>query len=387
MIAKHFKDREEIDMKIKNIFLLFTLIFIPIISHATTNSQTKIIIFGDSLSDAGLNQIGNDSGNNTWAKNPGHTGAPFTNIDPTTNTRPLWINYFFAKKFPDQIIWPIRIAKQNNIDLTNNSLNYAFASAETGANYLDDQPGNAYPPYVSAACHAPGNLAPGLYCVPSVLKQIDLYLSDVRHPDDKTTFIIWAGGNDIFNNVAKLISLLNQKKLTDFSNQLINTFSFDNKNINKDNCSSLFPPLSHPVINLIRARDKLIAAGVKPEQIYFINLPDLAKSPAAIKLAKGSDAVLNIVHGISLLFNSSLELGLTKMPFSENNLLASHIISAYDLLNEVMIAPTKFTFTKTTQSCVAENATPYCKGYMFFNDKHPTTKIGELLADKVLNAI
>jgi len=358
-------------MSFKSLITVLLFFFITSTALAASLDQTKIVIFGDSLSDID---------NNTWAEDTGKTGAPFTNIDESTSTRPLWVNYFFEKKFPTQTILPSRIAEEQHIDLLGKNIDYAFASAETGDQYLNDHSGEIFPPYIDQVCHEAGQIAPGIYCVPGVLRQISTYLDAVHHPDSNTIFIIWAGGNDIFNNITKLVALLQFKKSNEFHSQLMNSLSLTP-------VMNTLPKLSTPVINLVRARDRLIEAGVNPNQIYFIDLPDLSKTPAATKLAGSSKLLLGAMHAITVSFNTSLKLALTKMPFSKNNLPESHIISIYDLLNTMMQNPQKYHFTHTTQSCVNDDATPYCTGYIFFNDKHPTTEAGKLIAEKVAETI
>lgn len=363
---------------IKKIFsaILFSFIFSN--AYAKLDTQTRLIIFGDSLSDAGMNVSEKDQGNNTWKAVPGAVGAPITSIDPDTNTRPLWANLIT----PTRHILPYRIAQLTST--WKGDIDFAFGSAETNEHYLNDNTGTAYPPYVDANCYDAGNLSPGIYCVPGVLKQIDLYLTKAHDLNRKTIFIIWGGGNDIFDNIAKLISLFKKNDFSTFLTQLINTISLSSSAIKND--SPLFPELSHPVLNLIEAKNKLIAAGVSPEQIYFIDLPDLSKTPAAVTLANGSDFILDIIHGITVLFNGSLKFGLTQFPF-QTHLSPSHIISAYDLLNDTFSHPEKFHFTHLIESCVADKKTPYCEGYIFFNNKHPTVAIEKLLADKINETI
>ncbi|MDX1902068.1 MAG: SGNH/GDSL hydrolase family protein [Gammaproteobacteria bacterium] len=362
-------------MLFKSFFCIVLFIFST--SAFAVTPQTKIIIFGDSLSDAGMNTSATDSGNNTWAKDQGRTGSPLTNIDSNTKTRALWVNYFITKKFPELKIWPIRIARLKQLDIRNTSINYAYASAETGDNYLDDFVRIPFPPYVNQTCSIPGDPTPQLHCVPGILKQIDLYLSEVHHPDDQTIFFIWAGGNDIFNNIAKLASLLQHKQFSELNKHLAETI---NTSTSQPCAPTLFPPLSHPILNLMNARDRLIAAGVKPSQIYFLDLPDLSKTPAAIKLANGSTTILKVVQAITIGFNTTLKLALMHMPFSKNNLPDSHVISIYNLLDDIIAHPAQYHFTETSKSCVDEHATPYCKNYVFFNDKHPTTQAGKWIA-------
>ncbi len=284
-----------------------------------------------------------------------------------------------CQKDPGEVLYPWRIVNEQHLDPATHSISYAFASAETGSNYLNDFPDT--PVTVNAVCPMPGLMTDKqLGCVPGVLKQIDLYLAAVPHPAPDTTFYIWAGGNDIFNNVKRLLALTPKKKTgalvdTNFTTPLTASLTTSIS----DRLRAKLPSFSFPLLNLLKAKDRLIAAGVKPEQIYFINLPDLAKTPAGINLANGNRVVLGIVHSLALTFNTGLKQILTNHPLSKHNLPASHIISSYQILDEIFMDPDYFNMKYTDRNCVADGKDPLCAGYVFFNEKHPSVATGKSL--------
>jgi phospholipase/lecithinase/hemolysin len=42
---------------------------------------------------------------------------------------------------------------------------------------------------------------------------------------------------------------------------------------------------------------------------------------------------------------------------------------------------------KLTQDCVLNHATPYCLGYVFFNQKHPTTQTHQYVAEHIASIL
>ena len=169
-------------------------------------ANANIIIFGDSLSDSASlsSRAGDkqDQGNNTWIKTQGKTGAPITSEDESTHLNPVWGNYL-----TNNTLSPSSQMKQLNVSPLTNNINYAWASSETGENFLNDLSSKPYPPYDTDICLSigPGKIDDNTSCVPSLLTQVQLYLTDVEgKPSSDTKFIIWSGGNDVFNNITKI---------------------------------------------------------------------------------------------------------------------------------------------------------------------------------------
>lgn len=164
-----------------------------------------VIVFGDSLS---------DSGNNTWITTEGpYVGATISSPAPD-GQRYSWANYF-VERFDQQQGYGDKAALQISSKATSSSINinYAWASAETGMHYLNDMTSSPYFVYNDDQCNKPGALDPkdGVYCVPSVGKQVELFLvNQGQRPSyrQESLFILWAGGNDMFNDIAKITEKL-----------------------------------------------------------------------------------------------------------------------------------------------------------------------------------
>lgn len=320
------------------------------------------VVFGDSLS---------DMGNNTWViSDGGQKGTPIVNIDQATGKRQNWVQFLNDKAFPGQTLYTYAQAEtlKNPVDA---NIDMAFASAETGMNYLNDLSPAAYPPYDTFQCTKPGFISPIQSCVPGVEKQISIYLYLVDGKiSPQTLFIIWGGGNDIFNNVQKLLTFYgkNQDKFL-LAKGFFTLFTggFSNEGLN----------LSHPIGNLQSAYETLIAAGASPSQILVLNLPDIAISPAAKQLANGDQKFLHFFTLMSLNFNMRLKVALWN----------TNVFSIYDLFNQIVTDPQKYGLTNVTQSCLAQKQGPFCTGYAFYNSKHGTSALDRILADKLFATI
>ena len=330
--------------------LLVVLSLLPNLSSAIDSNKAfqNVITFGDSLT---------DTGNNYWVNTEGTTGAPITSsLDTAGDERYLWVLYLINNvdfKAGKQI-YPSRLI--NNSDLAINpatdNVNYAYASALTANDFIDDT--NAVIPYflTQPSCEEPGRADPnGPACVPGMLKQVDIYLDEVnKQINDDSLFIIWGGGNDIFNALTQLIA---------------------------DNAGN--PPEPEVVVaqattaaqqavaNISQMVTKLTANGASEQQIAVFDLPNLADSPAA----GNNEALLNL---ISAGFNNDLEMQLKDLYpqvqlFSSDNILA-----------DILANPENFDIDNTQGDCVAEDNAPLCTGYLFFNAKHPTTQTHEILA-------
>lgn len=322
----------------------------------------NFVVFGDSLSDVG---------NNTWViSNEGVKGTPIVNVDEATGKKQNWVAFFNDKVFPNQKLYTYAQA-QSLKNPSEANIDMAFASAETGSNYLNDKGAGPYPPYDTFHCEKPGLVSPTQSCIPGIERQIQLYLSMInRKVSPHTLFIIWAGGNDLFNNVTKLLVFYNtnhDKLLLIKGFTTLFTGSFFSEGIR----------LSHPIANLQSGYDELIAAGASPSQIIVMNLPDIGISPAAKQFIAGNPELSHLFTLMTLNFNSRLKIALW----------SAHVFSTYQLLNQVLSNPSQYGFINTQQSCLAAGQAPYCKGYLFYNSKHPTAALGQILADRISQVI
>ncbi len=367
-----------------------------------TPNYSNVVVFGDSLSDAStLNSNADPKGNNYWIKSKGVQGAPITNKDQNTQQRSLWINDFITqqKLGPDAKLYPSSQVRTSGKLANHYNVDYAYASAETGDNYLNDMTGGAYPP-IETRCIAPGHdQTQNIYCVPSVNKQVQLYFQDLKTAkqsiNKNTLYIIWAGGNDIFDNVAKLLGSFKAQHKTISRDTLLNALEPTlalTKNSNSGN-------LSFPVVNITTARATLIAHGVPADHIVVINLPDLSQTPAAIQLASKSpalkDMLLTLFKTISNTYNTALEAATVKtVSIGPISLLpASKLYKVNELFNTIVNNAQKYGYNHdyiiNGQDCIddAKSPNPSCQGYLFFNSKHPTTTFGPVMAQDLSGKI
>lgn len=374
------------------------------ISTASSATYNNLIVFGDSLSDAAsLSSEPNmakekDIGNNYWVHAAGKIGAPITSLTLDSHLNPLWPNIlvqntmlFGENPNHTQYIYPARQAHALGFSPLRYNTNYAWASAETGNHYLNDfdlnektHPPFIFPSYSDDVCDAfgPGKISENTSCVPGVLLQVKTYLNDVNgHPNPRSLIIIWAGGNDIFNNAAKIADQdKGENKALLFLKLLTIPYPLD-QNIG-------VAPLSNPINNLKQAVMLLIQAGVSPKNIYVINMPNLAQTPAAKTAAQGQKAVLYLWDVISRIFNTGLEIALVyDYVHPQFNLPRHNIISANKMLTEIVAHEQRYGFSRHDQSCVKDHAPPDCPGYIFFDDKHPTAKTHVIIADELAQTL
>lgn len=350
-------------------------------------SHSNLIVFGDSLSDAAsFDARLNDSAsraNNTWVKvGGGGEGAPITSVNQKTGKRFMWPNYFLRKGY----IYPSSQAREYHISPIDHNVNYAWASAETGSNYVNDAGwiGKAgYPPYNNLSCSqfGPGKINDKSSCVPGLLLQVEHYLNDVNHqPNPNSLIIIWAGGNDLFNNIAKIV----EKNKGD--NPVLLLLKMMNAAFPVFNVGA--KPLSNPVKNIKLAVSRLIDEGIPAHNIYVVGLPNIAKTPAVIKKFGDNQEVLLTLTTISTLYNTALKLELTWDLFDPtNNLPKGNIISVYALLEKIFDNPLMYGFSHTGISCTQEHKQPDCEGFLFFNLKHPASETHEKLAKTLRQVI
>ncbi len=333
-------------------------------SPIATASQSNIITFGDSISDIG---------NNYWTKVGDKIGAPFTNQD-STGESPIWVSVLVDQLFSQKKLYASADIERLHLDPLVDNISYAWGSAETGNHYTNDGDPASLPAYNDEVCvqHGPGEVTPGSTCVPGVKQQVALYLKDVHNqPNPHTQFVLWAGGNDIMNNLKKLI----------YSDRPLEAYLVQTLSVSGESTPDT-ADLSYPIANLLKAKNDLINAGVSPNQIYIIDIPDASKLPLIKKLEQINPQLREFMHGISELFNANLNIAMTAND-ERYNLPASNIYSANGLLNQIISNPEEMGFKNVTDSCFEDNASPECTGYLFFDDKHPTINSHKLIGDNM----
>ncbi|MCD6039980.1 MAG: lipase [Gammaproteobacteria bacterium] len=354
----------------KTIFFIafFSSLVNTVLAHA--GPITNIVFFGDSLSDIG---------NNTWIamdenKTAYTIGTPITNPNEQ-NRKYMWVNYLVESLLQK----PVYSSNQPGLSAFNDSISYAYASANTGNSYLNaDWPQKNTPaPSINLRCAQPGRIKNQLgettsTCVPGLLKQIDIYLNEVQHaPSSQSIFFIWSGANDLLNYYTAYMSHSFMKKL------FIERFYLPSK-------EQLEKVEQQAVDNIMAAKNKLIDAGVKPERIYILDLPNLAKVPAVrnvndwgLKTFYGKEKFVESISQMSKDFNTKLHSQLPPSPVLQMGALLDNIISK----------PDQYNLKNVSESCADNKADPVCSGYLFYNAKHPTTAVHKIIAENIQTAI
>ena len=408
----------------KKYLIIFALFITPSLGFA--NPTQHVIIFGASLADAApLNSPQAEAkGNNNWipfcfpntsvCQKPYLTGTPisdrtnkYSSLFPT-GLRINWSNFFTAKYFAKgylvtyrQIVDARKTDPTAYADINDYNVDFAYGSAETGNKYTDDlhgyAPTMAYNPYVpndttTQPCTAPGwhhdpnnPLATATSCVPGVAQQIQEYLSLVQQKaDPDNIYVIWAGANDIFSNIGKLLTLADEHKYLTIATTLPKLLY---------NCSILTSPtyvkvgnmeFSCPVNNLVLDVQTLINSGASAKNIYVIALPDLSLAPAASQYPKILTKYL-----ISKRTNDNLIKKLNALS-KKRNIPNVNVYPTDKAFDQIAKNANQYGFTDTSDSCVAKNgnedpAVNNCNDYVFYNGKHPTGHAGQCIASGISN--
>ncbi|MEE9452256.1 MAG: SGNH/GDSL hydrolase family protein [Gammaproteobacteria bacterium] len=376
-------------------------------SYATSGGR-NIVVFGDSSSDAANLQVDDPyctilelvesvkeqkkypCGNNFWVRSRGKgltkdgedtpTSPPGA---PITSTSGESANEFGERKmWPNYLIEKLKLSGKGNInrysdvrerisDLTGLNVSYAFASAETIDGYLNDAGGQV------PSCVAPG-VDEVMVCIPGLLKQVDLYIDDIskqkKNPD--TLYIFSGGGNDILN-------ALTAGGLLQDQTQLAATLEAPEKFIEDI--------IRQPIKNIGKAVDMLQkSGGISRQKIYVINLPSLSQVPALQALVQGPKVsneqkikLLALLDDISDEYNTELEGQLKAQKLRGKNLFK---VSA--LLTKVTRRPDDYAgISNVSDDCVSAGRAPQCDGYLWFNEKHLTSRGHEIIAEALAELV
>jgi phospholipase/lecithinase/hemolysin len=335
---------------------------------ADQSAINNMIFFGDSLSDIG---------NNTWILLDNELGTPITNTN-SQNRKYLWVNYLVETNLQK----PVYPSSQSNLSPFTDNISYAYASANTSNNYLNtDWPReNTSTASINPICSQPGlikNLEGQTTstCTPGLLRQVNIYLDNVQlKPNPKTVFFIWAGANDLLAYYTDYMNHNFAKKL------FIEWFYLPSP-------EELAKVEQQAITNILTAKNRLIDAGVKPDMIYILDLPDLSKTPAVISIDSwalntfyGKENFKKSLSDMTTDFNKKLR---SQVEVESYTLPTSHYVQIEKLLNDMISFPKKFNLTNTTESCITKKATPACEGFLFYNEKHPTTFVGKIIAKNI----
>jgi phospholipase/lecithinase/hemolysin len=302
----------------------FIFTFTAVLAQA--KDYTRIVVFGDSLSDTGnMAHLYADKFNGL--RFPGtvadYTDGRFTDgsdtIPPAQKYFGVWVEQFAASM-------PSRPEVKNSLDGgTNYSYAFAFTGDGTALFYPDDD--TTFSVNVS-----------------NMGQQISDYLATKPKINNSTLFVIWGGANDLINATSP----------ADIVNAAV-----------------------HESLDIQR----LVEAGAT--QFLVLNLPPLGLTPRL----NGSPATSVPATAAAMLFNSWLATGLSVIhDFYPGRHVAIFQVDTFSLFNQIVAAPGSFSlanFTTPSQGDLAVDPDTY----LFWDDIHPTTRGHNILAITALKAV
>jgi phospholipase/lecithinase/hemolysin len=299
--------------------LLFTLS--PVFVHAQNAKPapdyTAIVVFGDSLSDTG--NVADLTEAKYGVRVPGpvadYTDGRFTD---GADTLPPAENYFGVWIEQLAATFPSRPAVKASLD---GGTNYAYGFAFTGRGTSVFSFGTADSLFVT---------------INNIGQQITDYLATHPKINDKTLFVVWGGANDLLNATSE------DEVIDAGINQTLNI-------------------------------QKLIDAGAT--QFIIPNLPPLGLVPRL----SGSPATSVPATAAAKLYNEVLGGGIALLrDFNFGRHLNLSQLDVFDLFDEIVAAPSKFSLVNVTASSQGMPVDP--DTFLFWDDLHPTTHGHNILA-------
>ena len=320
-------------------FSILSFIF-PLRAMAAKPHFSKLYVFGDSLSDIG---------NVYSVTNAANLISPgFTAIDPPSppyyqgrySNGPNWIDDL-ASALELTVTPSTQLAVGGPV--TNNlQLNYNYGGA-TATKSVDFAFGGA----TSGLDNASSPLLPG------ILKEVQSFTDDLKlanqPADPNALYIVWeAGDNDYVNGL--------------YSNP------------------------EQPTTNIVQAVTSLYNAGAR--NILVLNEPDLGMVPRAA--AQGSASANNLTQ-LSAQTNAELK---TKLNDLSSTLSGANLVylDVNALSQSVIANPSAFGLTNVTSPCLAISGNTFsiCDDpdhYLFWDDRHPTAKTYQQIANFALQTL
>jgi phospholipase/lecithinase/hemolysin len=294
--------------------LLF--VFTTVLAHA--KDYTKIVVFGDSLSDTG--NVAHLTEAKYGVRIPGpiadYTDGRFTD---GYDTVPAAQKYFGVWVEQLAASLPSRPRIKNSLD---GGTDYAYGFATTGQG-------------TAAFTFGQGNALS--VQVNNIGQQITDYLATHPRINDNTLFIVWGGAIDLLYATS--------------TNDVVNAAIQQTLNV-----------------------QRLIDAGAT--QFIIPNLPPLGLVPRL----NGSPATSIPATAASMLFNSYLATGLSVLrDFYPYRHLKLSELDVFALFNQIVAAPSDFALVNVTASSLGVY-TVDPDTYLFWDDLHPTTRGHNILA-------
>jgi len=298
--------------------LVAVVLFTLTAALASAQQYTKIVVFGDSLSDTGnvadLTQV------KYGVRVPGpvadYTDGRFTD---GMDTVPAAHNYFGVWIEQLAASLPSKPVIKSSLD---GGTNYAYGFATTG-------------PGTGVFTFGPSDSLSVV--VNNIGQQITDYLATSPKIDDKTLFVVWGGAIDVLNATS--------------TKDVIDAGVSQATNI-----------------------ERLVAAGAT--QFIIPNLPPLG----AVPRLNGSPATSIPATKASVLYNGVLALGVGIVrDLNPGKNLKLVQFDVYSLFNQVIFSPAKFGLVDVTSSSQGL-FTVNPDTFLFWDDLHPTTRGHNILA-------
>jgi phospholipase/lecithinase/hemolysin len=307
--------------RLLRVFSVLLLSLVAIVAQA--QQYTKIVVFGDSLSDTGndLPLFLAEAGLPIPSPAFGYTLGRFTDgkdtFPPATNFTGVWIEQM-AAALP---------AHPPVIASVNGGTNFAYGFADTFGGTSQFTP---LPVFVH-----------------NVGLQIDEYMATNPKIDSHTLFVVWAGANNLTAAVPE------------------------------PNAAQL---IVDGAIAQIGNVQRLINAGAT--QFLVPNLPNLGSVPR-FNVSPADAAAFNKA---SVLYNATLDAGVSLLPLLNfGRHVTIHKLDVYSLLKSVIAQPANFGLVNATDESQSMLVDP--DTYLFWDDLHPTTHGHNIVGMSALKAI
>ena len=305
--------------------LIAAVAFSATAAFGQVRDYTRIVVFGDSLSDTG--NVAHLTAAKYGIPIPSPAGGNYTQGRFTDgyDTVPAAQNYFgvWVEQLSASI--PSHPAVINSLD---GGTNYAYGFALTGGGSSTLQ------------------LAGGQVSVDveNMGRQISEYLATHPKINNKTLFIVWGGPNDVLNATSPT--------------QVVNAAIQETLDI-----------------------QRLIAAGAT--QILVLNLPPLGLAPRL----NGSPATSQTANAAAALYNSWLGTGVAVLnDFYRWRHVAIYRVNVFSLFTQIVANPAAVSLSNITDPA-QNNFAVNPDTYLFWDDLHPTTRGHSLVADAALKAL
>jgi len=292
---------------------------------AQVRDYTKIVVFGDSLSDTG--NVAHLTAAKYGIPVPSPIGGNYTlgRFTDGYDTIPAAQNYFGVWVEQLSASVPSHPEVKNSLD---GGTNYAYGFALTGGG-------------TSTLTLAGGQVTVD---VENMGRQISDYLATHPKINSKTLFVVWGGANDVLNATSPT--------------QVVDAAIQETLDI-----------------------QRLIAAGAT--QILVLNLPPLGLTPRL----NGSLVASQTASAAAALYNSWLGTGVSVLnDFYRWRRVSIYHVNVFSLFTQIVANPAAVSLTNTT-SPAQGNFAVNPDTYLFWDDLHPTTRGHSLVADAALKAL